>query len=286
MDNLVENNVVDITPENFQQVILQQSQEKLVLVDFWAQWCEPCKDLMPMLEKIASEYKNEMILARVDCEAQQEIAAQFGIRNLPTVMVVQAGQPVDGFAGMQSESQIREMLAKYLPQPGDAEMQQAAQFIQQSDYQSAFPLAKQAVDLNADNIDAKYLYIDCLIETGSVAQAKAELETIRLVDQDQRYQTLTGKVELAEQAADSPELRELQAAVEKNPDDLQLKIDLAIQLQQAHKVDEALPLLHEVLLTDLNFGEAKKVMLDMINALADGDPQKSLYRRKVYSLLY
>lgn len=286
MDNLVENNVVDITPENFQQVILQQSQEKLVLVDFWAQWCEPCKDLMPMLEKIASEYKNEMILARVDCEAQQEIAAQFGIRNLPTVMVVQAGQPVDGFAGMQSESQIREMLAKYLPQPGDAEMQQAAQFIQQGDYQSAFPLAKQAVDLNADNIDAKYLYIDCLIETGSVAQAKAELETIRLVDQDQRYQTLTGKVELAEQAADSPELRELQAAVEKNPDDLQLKIDLAIQLQQAHKVDEALPLLHEVLLTDLNFGEAKKVMLDMINALADGDPQKSLYRRKVYSLLY
>ncbi|QCZ94726.1 thioredoxin [Salinimonas iocasae] len=286
MDNLVENNVVDITPENFQQVILQQSQEKLVLVDFWAQWCEPCKDLMPMLEKIASEYKNEMILARVDCEAQQEIAAQFGIRNLPTVMVVQAGQPVDGFAGMQSESQIREMLAKYLPQPGDAEMQQAAQFVQQGDYQSAFPLAKQAVDLNAENIDAKYLYIDCLIETGSVAQAKAELETIRLVDQDQRYQTLTGKVELAEQAADSPELRELQTAVENNPDDLQLKIDLAIQLQQAHKVDEALPLLHQVLLTDLNFGEAKKVMLDMINALADGDPQKSLYRRKVYSLLY
>lgn len=286
MDNLVENNVVDITPENFQQVILQQSQEKLVLVDFWAQWCEPCKDLMPMLEKIASEYKNEMILARVDCEAQQEIAAQFGIRNLPTVMIVQAGQPVDGFAGMQSESQIREMLAKYLPQPGDAEMQQAAQFVQQGDYQSAFPLAKQTVDLNAENIDAKYLYIDCLIETGSVAQAKAELETIRLVDQDQRYQTLTGKVELAEQAADSPELRELQTAVENNPDDLQLKIDLAIQLQQAHKVDEALPLLHQVLLTDLNFGEAKKVMLDMINALADGDPQKSLYRRKVYSLLY
>lgn len=78
----------------------------------------------------------------------------------------------------------------------------------------------------------------------------------------------------------------MQTAVENNPDDLQLKIDLAIQLQQAHKVDEALPLLHQVLLTDLNFGEAKKVMLDMINALADGDPQKSLYRRKVYSLLY
>lgn len=286
MDTFGQTNVVDITPENFQQVILQQSQEKLVLVDFWASWCEPCKDLMPMLEKIAGEYTEHMILARVDCEAQQEIAAQFGIRNLPTVMVVQNGQPVDGFAGMQAEAQIREMLSKYLPQPGDAELQQALQLVQAGDYQQAFPLAKQAVDVNPDNIDARYTYIDCLIETGSLAQAKSELSEIRMVDQDQRYQALNGKIELAEQAADSPELRQLEEAVAANPDDLQLKIDLAVQLQQAHKVDEALPLLHKVLLTDLNFGDGKKVMLDMINALPDGDPQKSLYRRKVYSLLY
>lgn len=286
MDTFGQTNVVDITPENFQQVILQQSQEKLVLVDFWASWCEPCKDLMPMLEKIAGEYTEHMILARVDCEAQQEIAAQFGIRNLPTVMVVQNGQPVDGFAGMQGEAQIREMLSKYLPQPGDAELQQALQLVQAGDYQQAFPLAKQAVDVNPDNIDARYTYIDCLIETGSLAQAKSELSEIRMVDQDQRYQALNGKIELAEQAADSPELRQLEEAVAANPDDLQLKIDLAVQLQQAHKVDEALPLLHKVLLTDLNFGDGKKVMLDMINALPDGDPQKSLYRRKVYSLLY
>ncbi len=286
MDNLVQNNVVDITLENFQQVILQQSQEKLVMVDFWASWCEPCKDLMPMLERIAAEYQNDMILARVDCEEQQDIAAQFGIRNLPTVMLVKDGQPVDGFAGMQTESQIRELLAKYLPQPGDEELQQAAQLCQQGDYQAAFPLAKQAVDLGPENIDARYIYIDCLIETGSVAQAKTELQGIRLVDQDARYQTLVGKVELAEQAAESPELKQLQEAVASDPDNLQLKIELAVQLQQAHKADEALALLHQVLLTDLNFGEAKKTMLDMINALPDGEPLKSLYRRKVYSLLY
>ncbi|AXR08358.1 thioredoxin [Salinimonas sediminis] len=286
MDNLVQNNVVDITLENFQQVILQQSQEKLVMVDFWASWCEPCKDLMPMLERIAAEYQNDMILARVDCEEQQDIAAQFGIRNLPTVMLVKDGQPVDGFAGMQTESQIRELLAKYLPQPGDEELQQAAQLCQQGDYQAAFPLAKQAVDLGPENIDARYIYIDCLIETGSVAQAKTELQGIRLVDQDARYQTLVGKVELAEQAAESPELKQLQEAVASDPDNLQLKVELAVQLQQAHKADEALALLHQVLLTDLNFGEAKKTMLDMINALPDGEPLKSLYRRKVYSLLY
>ncbi|QJR80490.1 thioredoxin [Alteromonas pelagimontana] len=286
MDLSATNNIVDITLENFQQVILQESQEKLILVDFWAQWCEPCKDMMPILEKIAREYQKVLILAKVDCDEQQEVAAQFGIRSLPTVMVVKDGQPVDGFAGAQTESQIREMLAKYLPQPEDEDLQKAAQAIEAGDYQGAFPFAKQAYDLNPENIDSRYMYIDCLVETGSIEQAKAELETIKLVDQDSRYQVLLGKIELAEQAADTPEIKQLQEAVEREPENLQLKIELAVQLQQARKVDQALALLHSVLLKDLNFGEAKKLMLDMINALPDGEPLKSAYRRKVYSLLY
>ncbi len=289
MDNLVANNtatVVDITVENFQQVILQDSQEKLVMVDFWADWCEPCKDLMPILEKLAGEYSEHMILAKVDCDAQQEVAGQFGIRSLPTVMLVKDGQPVDGFAGVQPEAQIREMLAKYLPNPEDDALQEAAQLAAAGDYQAAFPIVKQAFDINPDNIDAKYLYIDCLIETGSVSQAKEQLATIKMVDQDGRYQALSGKVELAEQAAETPEIKQLQEAVANEPDNLQYKIDLAVQLQQAHKADEALELLYTVLKKDLNFGDARKLMLDMVNALADGDPLKSEYRRKVYGLLY
>lgn len=289
MDNLVANpaaTIVDITIENFQQIIVEASQEKLVLIDFWADWCEPCKDLMPILEKLAGEYSQHMILAKVDCEAQQEVAGQFGIRSLPTVMVVQNGQPVDGFAGVQPEAQIREMLAKYLPSPETEHLAAAGKAIQAGDYASALPEAKQALEINGDNIDAKYMLIDCYIETGSVSQAKAALEEIKLVDQDARYQTLMGKVELAEQAADTPEIRNLQAAVKENPDDLQLKVDLAVQLHQANKADEALPLLFGVLKQELSFGDARKVMLDMIGALADGDPLKSEFRRKVYGLLY
>ncbi|WP_218311772.1 thioredoxin [Alteromonas antoniana] len=289
MDNLVANNtatVVDITVENFQQVILQDSQEKLVMVDFWADWCEPCKDLMPILEKLAGEYSEHMILAKVDCDAQQEVAGQFGIRSLPTVMLVKDGQPVDGFAGVQPEAQIREMLAKYLPNPEDDALQEAAQLAAAGDYQAAFPIVKQAFDINPDNIDAKYLYIDCLIETGSVSQAKEQLATIKMVDQDGRYQALNGKIELAEQAAETPEIKQLQEAVANEPDNLQYKVDLAVQLQQAHKADEALELLYTVLKKDLGFGDARKLMLDMVNALADGDPLKSEYRRKVYGLLY
>lgn len=286
MDTLMTNNVINLTVENFQQVVLQDSTEKLVVIDFWAEWCEPCKDLMPILDKLAGEYRAHMILAKVDCDQQQEVAAQFGIRNLPTVIVVKDGQPVDGFAGVQPEAQIREMLAKYLPSPEDEFLQQAAVLVSEGNYSAAFPMAKQAFEINAENIDAKFLYIDCLIETGSIEQAKTLLGEIKLVDQDSRYQALNGKVELAEQASQSPELLQLQQAVAEQPDNLQLKVDLAVQLQQAHKSEEALELLFGVLLKDMGFGDAKKLMLDMINALPDGDVLKSAYRRKVYSLLY
>lgn len=286
MESLHSVNIIDITVENFQDVILQGSMEKTVLVDFWADWCEPCKDLLPILEKIAGEYPNDLILAKVDCEAQQQIAAQFGVRNLPTVMVVQQGQPVDGFAGAQPESAIREMLGKYLPKPEDAFIAQAQAFVAAGDYPLAYSPAKQAYEANPENIDSRYLLIDCLIETGSMEQAKALLAEIKLVDQDNRYQVLTGKLELAEQAAESPEIKALQALVEAEPDNLQAKIDLAVQLQQANKAEDALVLLLSVLQQDLQFEGARKTMLDMINALPDGEPLKSVYRRKLYSLLY
>ncbi len=286
MEHLTGPTIVDITLDNFQSVILEASLEKLVMVDFWADWCAPCKDLFPILEKLAGEYAEHMILAKVNCEEQQQIAAQFGVQNLPTVMLVQQGQPVDGFAGVQTESTIRELLQKYLPSPEDAFIAQAQEFITQGNYQSAFAPAKQALDANSDNIDARYLFIDCAIENGSIEQAKVLLGEIKLVDQDGRYQALLGKVELAEQAAETPEIKALQQLVENEPENDQAKVDLAIQLQQANKPEDALNLLLAVLRKDLNFGDGKKIMLDMLNALPDGEPLKSVYRRKLYSLLY
>lgn len=286
MQQLMSNNIVDLTVENFQQIILEVSKEKIVLIDFWAEGYQPCKELSPILEKIAGDYPDALLLARVDCEREQQVAAQFGIRNLPTVMVVKDAQPVDGFAGMQPETEIRAMLGKYLPSPEDEFLAKAAELIASGDYSGAFPMAKQAFEINPDNIDSKYLYIDCLIETGAVPAAKELLAEIKLVDQDQRYHTLQGKVELAEQAADTPEIRALQEQAEANPDDLQVKVDLAVALYQVQRFEEALELLYGVLLKDFGFGEAKKLILDIINALPDGDSLKSGYRRKVYSLMY
>lgn len=279
-------NSVDITLENFQQVILQESQNKIVMVDFWADWCEPCKDLMPILDKLAAEYAEKLLLAKVNCDQQQEIAAQFGVRSLPTVMLVKDGQPIDGFAGVQPEAQIREMLDKHLPKPEDELFSQAAALVSEGDHAAAFNLAKQAHDLNSQRVDIKLLLADCYIENGQLAPARTLLETIGLADQDSYYQSLQGKIELAEQAAESPEIKALQARLQQEPDNQQLKVELAVQLHQANQPEEALELLLGVLSQQLDFGDAKKVTLDIINALPDGDPLKSKYRRKIYSLLY
>ena len=282
----VTGNIVELTIENFQQVVLQQSQEKLIMVDFWAEYSEPCKELLPILRKIAAENAETLVLATVNCETQQEIVGQFGVRSLPTVMLVKEGQPIDGFAGAQTEEQIREMLAKHLPSAELEFIRQGAELIAEGDYAAAFPLIKQAFELNAENIDAKLMMIDCFIEQGQLEKAKELLSTIGLVDQDGRYGALKGKIELAEQAAESPEIKALQAELEASPDDLDIKVKLSVQLQQANQYEEALTLLFSVLSKDLNFGDAKKLFLDMVNALPDGEPLKSQFRRKIYSLLY
>lgn len=280
------NQIIDITPENFQQVILQESQTKVVMVEFWADGYEPSQQLAPALSNVAAKFADSLIHARVDCQQQQEIAGQFGVQNLPTVILVKEGQPIDGFAGVQTEQEIIAAFEKHLPKPEDALYQQAAELVTQGDYQQAYTLLKQAHEADAQRADIKLLLADCQVELGQIKQAKALLETVGLVDQDALYNSILGKIELAEQAAESPEIKALQEQLSQNPDDLDIKVKLAVQLHQANQVEEALELIISVLYKDLNFGEAKKLTLDMINALPDGDPLKSKYRRKIYSLLY
>ncbi|MDP5033226.1 MAG: tetratricopeptide repeat protein [Paraglaciecola sp.] len=280
------NTSVDISLENFEQVILQDSQEKLVMIEFWAQGYAPSDEIAPVLASVARKYPDTLIHARVDCQAQPEIVQQFGVRGLPTVILVKEGQPVDGFAGPQGEAQIIELLNKHLPKAEDGLVAQAQELISAGNYQQAYTLAKQAYDLDSSRADIKLLLADCQIELGQVNQAKAMLATIGLVDQDALYKSIQGKIELAEQAAESPEIIALQQELANDPDNLDLKVRLAVQLHQANQIEEALDLALAVLMKDLNFGDAKKLTLDMINALPDGDPLKSKYRRKVYSLLY
>ncbi|BDX04949.1 thioredoxin [Planctobacterium marinum] len=282
----VTSNIVNMTPDNFQQIVLEESQQRLVMIDFWADWCEPCKSLMPVLEKIAAEYPQDLLLAKVNCDEQQAISMQFGVRNLPTVILVKDGQPIDGFAGAQPEGEIRALLEKHLPKVEDGLLTNAGELMAEGKYDEAFPLLKTAFETAPDRTDIKFALIHTLLELGRLAQAKELLDSVMLVDQDADYQTLKGKLELAEKASQSPEILALEETVDKNPEDLQAKVDLAVQYQQNNRQEEGLALLLKVLQRDINFGDAKKLMIDTINALPEGDSLAATYRRKLYAMLY
>lgn len=279
-------NIVNVTLENFQQVLLEGSKEKLVVIDFWADWCEPCKQLMPVLDKLASEFSEHIVLAKINCDEQQELAGQFGVRNLPTVALMKDGQPVDGFAGVQPESQIRELIQKHLPKPQEEWFAQGVALADQQQWAQAYPLLKQAFEVESENPTYLLMLANCAIELGKLAEAEELLAAVTMVNQDGAYQQVVAKLDLAKQASESPEIKALQDLLEKEPESNDVKLKLAIALHQANRAEEALELIFAILKQDLAFSDAKKVFLDIIANLPDGDELASKYRRKLYALLY
>ena len=277
-------NIVNINESNLQQV-LEQSMTTPVLFYFWSERSQHCLQLTPILESLAAQYNGQFILAKLDCDAEQMIAAQFGLRAIPTVYLFQNGQPVDGFQGPQPEEAIRALLDKVLPREEELKAQQAMQLMQEGNYTDALPLLKDAWQLSNQNGEIGLLLAETLIALNRSEDAEAVLKTIPLQDQDTRYQ---GLVELLKQAADTPEIQQLQQQVAENPEDAALATQLALQLHQVGRNEEALELLFGHLRKDLTAadGQTRKTFQEILAALGTGDALASKYRRQLYALLY
>jgi putative thioredoxin len=282
------NFIVNIDESNAAQLLIDESHKRPVVVDFWADWCEPCKVLMPMLEKIANEYNGAFLLAKVNADEQQGIAQQFGVRSLPTVMVVQNGQPVDGFAGAQPEAQVRQMLEKYLPKPWDGLLQMAQEAMETGDFASALTPLRQAWEDSGRLHDITIAYARALIECLRLDEAEAVLDGIRLADQDAAYEQLRAQIGIKREAAKSPEIEALEQRLANAPEDLDIRHQLAVQYTNAGQFKEALEHLIDILRLDFNHadGGTKKLLLDTIASLGKGDPLAAEYQRKLYSLIY
>ena len=276
-------NIVNINESNLQQV-LEQSMTTPVLFYFWSERSQHCLQLTPILESLAAQF----ILAKLDCDAEQMIAAQFGLRAIPTVYLFQNGQPVDGFQGPQPEEAIRALLDKVLPREEELKAQQAMQLMQESNYTDALPLLKDAWQLSNQNGEIGLLLAETLIALNRSEDAEAVLKTIPLQDQDTRYQGLVAQIELLKQAADTPEIQQLQQQVAENPEDAALATQLALQLHQVGRNEEALELLFGHLRKDLTAadGQTRKTFQEILAALGTGDALASKYRRQLYALLY
>ncbi|MEL0655966.1 tetratricopeptide repeat protein [Pseudoalteromonas issachenkonii] len=283
-------NIVSINAQNLQQVLGETSQQKLVLLNFFSPQSPDCIGQAAILDKIAAEYASYIVVANLDCDAEQALASQLaqqvGLQTLPTLVLLKDSAPVDLLAGAQSEAQIREALAKHLPAQQDLLLEQAKQALLKSDLNAAFNYAKQAYEIDSGNARIKLVLADICIQIHKVDEAQALINTIDTQEQDAYFNNIKAKCEAALEAKDSPEIKEKQQQVEKYPNDLELKEELSILLNEAGRKEEALDILFTVLQKDLNFNEAKPSFLAIIASLPDGDALAAKYRRKLYSILY
>ncbi|MBG9995655.1 tetratricopeptide repeat protein [Pseudoalteromonas sp. NZS127_1] len=283
-------NIVSINAQNLQQVLGETSQQKLVLLNFFSPQSPDCIGQAAILDKVAAEYASYIVVANLDCDAEQALASQLaqqvGLQTLPTLVLLKDSAPVDLLAGVQSEAQIREALAKHLPAQQDLLLEQAKQALLKSDLNAAFNYAKQAYEIDSGNARIKLVLADICIQIHKVDEAQALINTIDVQEQDAYFNNIKEKCEAALEAKDSPEIKEKQQQVEKYPNDLELKEELSILLNEAGRKEEALDILFTVLQKDLNFNEAKPSFLAIIASLPDGDALAAKYRRKLYSILY
>ena len=280
--------VFDIDQQTFESKVLQASMDTPILVDFWASWCEPCKTLGPMLEKLAAEYNGAFRLGKVDVDAEQELAAMFGIKSIPTVMLVRDGQVLDGFTGALPEGQLREFLGRHV-QPLEGEPAEAdGEDGPAETPEAAINRLQQAIALEPAKAELKLELALALLRAGQADAAQAELDALPVnLATDARAQRLRSELELAHAVKQAPAAAELEQRIQANPEDWPARDQLGVRLLLEGNPEAGLEQFLVVLqkARDWNDGQAKKRLLAAFTTLDDAE-LVGRYRRRMASMLF
>ncbi|MEN5070476.1 thioredoxin [Stenotrophomonas sp. SAM-B] len=283
--------VFDATTETFETEVLQKSLQTPVLVDFWATWCGPCKTLGPMLEKLAGEYHGAFELAKVDVDKEQQIAAAFQIRSVPTVFLVKGGQIVDGFPGAVPEGQLREFLTQHGVMPLEAAAEAEAEDAVEAaplDPQAQVDVLRAAIAAEPDKEELKLDLALALLQTGATAEATALIDALPAnLSTDDRAVRARARLEFASALQDAPAPEVLDARIAANGDDLQARHLRGVQLLLSGQDAAALEQFLDMLRRDRTYddGRPRKLLIDAFKVIEDED-LVGQYRRRMASLLF
>ena len=280
--------IINGTVENFETDVLQRSQELPVIVDFWATWCGPCKELGPLLEKLAEEAAGNWLLVKVDVDQQPQLAQAFGVQQIPVVFALRDGQVVDQFMGAVPEPALREWLAQFQPSPFDMKMAEA-KVLESSNVTEAEEKYQEAMELAPDKDIVKVQLARFYLAQHRDADSRkilAELEARGFLEPE--AESIKAELDLRAAAAEAGGVGECRAAVAANPSDPALKLKLADALAAVKQYPEALELLLDLVIAttgDLR-EEAKKTMINIFQLLGPEVDLTRTYRRKLATALY
>ncbi len=277
----------DVGQTDFEHEVLARSRAQPVLVDFWAEWCAPCRMLKPVLEKLATEYGGRFHLAKVNTDAEQALAGRYGVRSLPTVKLFRDGQPVDEFMGALPESGVRAFLEPHLPRPADPLRAEAAQRRRAGDRARELALLRKALALDPADDRVRFDLAEALLRDGDPAGAEAVLDAVSAHGREgPGAQALRARLEFARAAPPAP-LTELEAAVRARPADSAARYALAAALVLREDYDRALANLLEIVRRDRKFGDdaGRKAMLAVFGILGGKGELVQKYRGLLASAL-
>lgn len=283
--------IFDVTTASFEQLVIENSFHKPVLVDFWADWCSPCKALMPLLAKIAEGYQGELLLAKVNCDVEQDIVMRFGIRSLPTVVLFKDGQPVDGFAGAQPESAIRAMLQPHVAEPAAPQadlLESARAQYAAGEIAAAEQLLQQLLTEDNQNAAALILYARCLAERGALDEAQAVLDAVKGDEHKQALAGARAQLTFLRQVASLPEVAELKSRLAQDAADDEAAYQLAIHQLSRQQYEVALEGLLRLFMRNRGYADdlPRKTLVQVFDLLGKEHPLVINYRRKLYQALY
>lgn len=279
---------LDVSTQNFKETVIDGSYKNPVVVDFWAPWCGPCKMLKPILEKLAEEYQGKFVLAKVNSDENQELAAQFGVRGIPSVKAVLDGQIVDEFSGALPENAVREWLGRIIPSPAEELRLQAQQLYSQGDAQKALQLLQQAIQLDDDNHQAKLDSAAILVAQDQYSEAKALLNVLPAkIQMEEAVAKLITQIDVAEKSQHLDSEDTLVEKINANPDDLQAHIDLANVYIGKQQYAKAIDHCFEVIKRDREFQDdiGRKTVVSIFNLLNNQGDIVREYRRKLATIL-